>query len=182
MKKLTREEYVQEIDGEFLDIGDALIPNTLLMEAVTDRKPEGRLRYFMGVDVARSGRDETVFTITSVDERDNVFVEEVIGEAQSNVVDVAGSVEGVFIGVTHQLWYSRKKQSTDLFFYVTDKGRGWGSSLLRAYIRWARMNKGVAEITLGITSGIGDMNRTRQLYERMGAIKMGDSFILPKEV
>jgi len=26
------------------------------------------------------------------------------------------------------------------------------------------------------------MNRTRQLYERMGAIKMGDSFILPKEV
>ena len=102
-------------------------------------------------------------------------------EHQVNVVDVAGSVEGVFIGVTHQLWYSRKKQSTDLFFYVTDKGRGWGSSLLRAYIRWARMNKGVAEITLGITSGIGDMNRTRQLYERMGAIKMGDSFILPKE-
>ena len=43
------------------------------------------------------------------------------------------------------------------------------------------MNKGVAEITLGITSGIGDMNRTRKLYERMGAIKMGDSFILPKE-
>ena len=99
-----------------------------------------------------------------------------------NVVDVAGSVEGVFIGVTHQLWYSKKKQSTDLFFYVTDKGRGWGSSLLRAYIRWARTNKGVAEITLGITSGIGDMNRTRQLYERMGAIKMRDSFILPKEV
>ena len=99
-----------------------------------------------------------------------------------NVVDVAGSIEGVFIGVTNQLWYSKKKQSTDLFFYVTDKGRGWGSSLLRAYIRWARTNKGVAEITLGITSGIGDMNRTRQLYERMGAIKMGDSFILPKEV
>ena len=98
------------------------------------------------------------------------------------VVDVAGVIEGVFIGVTHQLWYSKKKQSADVFFYVTDRGRGWGSSLLRAYIRWARMNKGVAEITLGITSGIGDMNRTRQLYERMGAIKMGDSFILPKEV
>jgi len=92
MKKLTREEYVQEVEGEFLDIGDALIPNTLLMEAVTDRRPEGRLRYYMGVDVARSGRDETVFTVTSVDEKDNVFVEEVIGEAQSNVVDVAGRV------------------------------------------------------------------------------------------
>ena len=92
MKKLTREEYVQEVEGEFLDIGDALIPNTLLMEAVTDRRPEGRLRYYMGVDVARSGRDETVFTVTSVDDKDNVFVEEVIAESQSNVVDVAGKV------------------------------------------------------------------------------------------
>ena len=90
MKKLTREEYVQEIEGEFLDIGNALIPNTLLMEAVTDRRPEGRLRYFMGLDVARSGRDETVFTIIAIDEKDNVFVEEVLAEAQSNVVDVAG--------------------------------------------------------------------------------------------
>ena len=54
--------------------------------------------------------------------------------------------------------------------------------MLRAYIRWARLNNGVAEIILGVTSGIGDMDRTRKLYERMGAIKMGDSFILPKEV
>ena len=113
--------------------------------------------------------------------RKNIQVCVLSAEHLLNVVDVAGSIEGVFIGVTNQLWYSKKKQSTDLFFYVTDKGRGWGSSLLRAYIRWARTNKGVAEITLGITSGIGDMNRTRQLYERMGAIKMGDSFILPKE-
>ena len=99
-----------------------------------------------------------------------------------NVVDIGGTIEGVFIGVTHQLWYSRKKQAVDLFFYVTDKGRGWGTTMLRAYIRWARLNNGVAEIILGVTSGIGDMDRTRKLYERMGAIKMGDSFILPKEV
>ena len=99
-----------------------------------------------------------------------------------NVVDIDGTIEGVFIGVTHKLWYSRKKQAVDLFFYVTDKGRGWGTSMLRAYIHWARINNGVAEIILGVTSGIGDMDRTRKLYERMGAIKMGDSFILPKEV
>ena len=98
-----------------------------------------------------------------------------------NVVDIGGTIEGVFIGVTHKLWYSKKKQAVDLFFYVTDKGRGWGTIMLRAYIRWARLNNGVAEIILGVTSGIGDMDRTRKLYERMGAIKMGDSFILPKE-
>ena len=114
--------------------------------------------------------------------RKNIQVCVLSAEHLVNVVDIGGTIEGVFIGVTHQLWYSRKKQAVDLFFYVTDKGRGWGTSMLRAYIRWARLNNGVAEIILGVTSGIGDMDRTRKLYERMGAIKMGDSFILPKGV
>ena len=34
---------------------------------------------------------------------------------------------------------------------------------------------------VGIGSGIGDPDRTRKLYERMGAIKIGDNFILPEE-
>ena len=96
-------------------------------------------------------------------------------------VDIDGEIEGVFIGVANQLWYSRKKQAADLFFYVTDKGKGWGSSLLRRYIQWARFNKGVAEITLGVMSGIGDMERTKKLYEKLGAVKVGDSYVLPKE-
>ena len=88
IKKLTREEYVQEVEGEFLDIGDALIPNSLIQDAVNDKHPKGRVRYFMGVDVARTGRDETVFTICGVDDNDHVFVEHVEAESQSNVVDV----------------------------------------------------------------------------------------------
>jgi len=90
IKRLTREEYVQEIQGEFLDIGDALIPNSLILEAITDGHPKGRLRYYMGVDVARTGRDETVYTICGVDEQNTVFVEEVENEGQSNVVQVSG--------------------------------------------------------------------------------------------
>ena len=97
-----------------------------------------------------------------------------------NVVDV-GSIEGVFIGVTNQLWYSRKKQAADLFFYVTDKGKGWGASLLRRYIQWARTNTGVSEISMGVSSGIGDIERTSKLYERMGAVRTGNNFVLPKE-
>ena len=88
IKRLTREEYVQEVEGEFLDIGNALIPNSLLRDAVNDKKPNGQPTYYMGVDVARSGRDETVYTIVCVDKDDHVFVEEVIAESQSNVVDV----------------------------------------------------------------------------------------------
>tara|TARA_Y100000590_G_scaffold469485_1_gene657310 strand:+ start:1834 stop:3216 length:1383 start_codon:yes stop_codon:yes gene_type:complete len=93
IKNLTREEYVQEVEGEFLDIGDALIPNSLIMEAITDKYPKGRVNYYLGVDVARTGRDETVYTITAVDEHDICFVEEVEAESQSNVVQVAGRVQ-----------------------------------------------------------------------------------------
>ncbi len=92
IKRLTKEEYVQEVEGEFLDIGNALIPNSLIMEALTDGHPKGRVKYYMGVDVARSGRDETVFTIIGVDEDGIVFVEDVAAESQSNVVDVAGRI------------------------------------------------------------------------------------------
>tara|TARA_R110002020_G_scaffold108418_1_gene251298 strand:- start:1215 stop:1664 length:450 start_codon:yes stop_codon:yes gene_type:complete len=97
------------------------------------------------------------------------------------VVELDGEVEGLFIGVTHQLWYSRKKQASDLFFYVTEKGTGWGARLMRRFITWAKGNRGVKEIMLGINSGIGDSERTRKLYERMGAVKVGDSFVLPQE-
>jgi len=96
IKKLTRDEYVQEVEGEFLDIGNALIPNSLIQEAITDFKPKGQVRYYMGVDIARTGRDETVFTVIGVDENDTVFVEDVEAEAQSNVVDVCGRV-GEFV-------------------------------------------------------------------------------------
>ena len=92
IKKLTKEEYVQEVEGEFLDIGDALIPNSLIMEAISDARPKGRVSYYMGVDVARTGRDETVYTIVAIDQNDVCFVEEVVAESQSNVVDVAGRV------------------------------------------------------------------------------------------
>lgn len=93
IKRLTREEYTQEVEGEFLDIGDALIPNSLITEAIVDGRPRGNVRYYMGVDVARTGRDETVFTVVKVDDDDVVFVEHVEAESQSNVVEVAGKIQ-----------------------------------------------------------------------------------------
>ena len=97
------------------------------------------------------------------------------------VVELEGKIEGALIGVTHQLWYSKKKQATDLFFYVTDRGTGWGAKMMRRFISWAKDNPGVREIMLGTTSGIGDVERTKKLYERRGATRIGDTFVLPQE-
>jgi hypothetical protein len=52
---------------------------------------------------------------------------------------------------------------------------------MRRFISWSKENRGVKEIMLGINSGIGDKDRTRTLYERMGAVRIGDSFVLPQE-
>jgi hypothetical protein len=94
------------------------------------------------------------------------------------IVELDDKIEGAFIGVTHQLWYSRQKQSADLFFYVTEKGTGYGANLMRRFITWSKKNNGVKEIVLGISSGIGDSNRVKQLYERMGATRVGDNFVV----
>ena len=53
--------------------------------------------------------------------------------------------------------------------------------MMRRFISWSKENRGVSEIMLGISSGIGDPERTKKLYERMGAVKIGDNFILPQE-
>jgi len=92
IKGLTKDEYQQEVLGEFLDIGDALIPHSLLMESISDKKPTGHVRYYLGVDIARTGLDETVHTIIAVDELDVVYVIETHAEKQSNLVDVAGKI------------------------------------------------------------------------------------------
>ena len=97
------------------------------------------------------------------------------------VVELEGKIEGAMIGVTHQLWYSRKKQAADSFFYVTENGIGWGAKLMRRFIGWAKENPGVKEVMLGTTSGIGDAERTKKLYERIGAVRIGDTFVLPQE-
>ena len=72
-------------------------------------------------------------------------------------------------------------ETSGIFFYVTEKGVGVGGNLMRRFISWAKDNPGVKEIMLGTTSGIGDVERTKNLYERMGAMRIGDTFVLPQE-
>ena len=136
------------------------------------------------MEVAKDAHQKSLSVSVPIDPkllRNNLQVCILSAEHFVLVVELDGKIEGVFIGVTHQLWYSKKKQATDLFFYVTDEGVGWGAKMMRRFISWAKENPGVKEIMLGVSSGIGDAERTRKLYERMGATKIGDNFILQQE-
>ena len=136
------------------------------------------------MEVAKDAHEKSLSNSVSIDPktlRNNLQVCILSTEHFVLVLELEGRIEGAFIGVTHQLWYSKKKQASDLFFYVTDAGVGWGAKMMRRFISWAKESRGVGEIMLGISSGIGDPERTKKLYERMGAVKIGDNFILPQE-
>ncbi len=138
------------------------------------------------VELSREGHTESVITTAPLDVktlRTNLQICILSAEHLVLIVDIEGEIKGIMIGVTHQLWYSRKKQATDLFFYVSPsaRGGGWGTKLMRRFISWAKENPGVKEIMLGISSGLDDVDRTKTLYERMGAIRIGENYVIPQE-
>lgn len=92
VRLMTADQAIQELDGEFVDYADALIPQMLITESLTDFILPPDVRYFVAVDVARKGRDETVYTVGAVDKDDHLYVVEATSEAQSNLVDVAGKI------------------------------------------------------------------------------------------
>jgi|TARA_Y100000310_G_scaffold66686_2_gene62029 GNAT superfamily N-acetyltransferase len=138
------------------------------------------------VGLCKEGHEESVITTAPIDVkilRKNVQVCILSAEHLVLVVDLEDEIRGIIIGVTHQLWYSRKKQATDLFFYVSRSVRkdGWGTKLMRRFISWSKENPGVKEIMLGISSGLDDVDRTKTLYEHMGAIRIGENYVIPQE-
>jgi len=137
------------------------------------------------VDLCKEAHEESKITTAPLDPktlRTNVQICVLSAEHLVLVVEVDEKIEGLIIGVTHQLWYSRKKQATDLFFYTSQsiRGGGWGTKLMRRFISWAKENPGVKEIMLGVSSGI-DTDRTKTMYERMGAIRIGENYVIPQE-
>ena len=74
------------------------------------------------VDLCKEAHEESKITTAPLDPktlRTNVQICVLSAEHLVMVVEVDDKIEGMIIGVTHQLWYSRKKQATDLFFYTS---------------------------------------------------------------
>jgi len=67
----TKNEYLQEYEGEFLSDADNYFPRDLVFSVTKDyaesSEPLKNREYFLGVDVARMGKDETVYSIVEYD-------------------------------------------------------------------------------------------------------------------
>lgn len=93
------------------------------------------------------------------------------------VVDEGNIAQGFILGMVDDLFFSKSKYATDLATYVTDEFRMLAPFMIRRFITWAK-SKGVSEITLGISSGIGDTQRVGRLYERLGFSPVGGMFAM----
>jgi len=158
VKNLSQEEYTQEVEGNFLDIGDSLIPYELLMAAHNRTwRPTGRTTFYMGLDVARSGKDETVYMIIEVDEDEKVRVVEYSKESQSNLVDIVGEI-GVYL----------QKYNLETV-YIDETGLGAGVVDLAR-----RRDYPVRGITFSLTS-------KSEMYKNIRMIFENKKIVVPQE-
>lgn len=80
-------------------------------------------------------------------------------------------VVGVMVGITNPIWFSDKKQATDLVFAVKEPHTGLGYYLIRRFLAWARNAKGVEEIILSTT--FGDNESLDAVYRKLGFTPIG---------
>jgi len=78
--RLTRIEYAQEYQGEFVDEFNQFFPTKLVKDRMTfyawDFKTDydRTKKYFLGMDVARYGQDENAFVIAEMDEKNHLKI------------------------------------------------------------------------------------------------------------
>jgi len=81
-KRMTKAQYAQEYLGEFVDELRQFLPDKLIINAQILKRRERIIpnrAYFLGVDVARMGEDESTFEIIDRTDRENpVHVESII--------------------------------------------------------------------------------------------------------
>ena len=95
-------------------------------------------------------------------------------------LDAAEAIDGVFLGVVNEWWFSRRLMFCDLAFYVVPESRGGlvAFRLLRAALDWAR-DQGLnpEDVQLGVSTGVHP-ELTGRLYERFNFERFGDLYRL----
>ena len=94
MKKMSRDSYKIDVLGQFLEVGNALIPRELIMRAVGDYTMPKYVRHYLGVDIARTGKDETVYTLVAVDEHRNAYVVSTQARESSLLTEIVDDIRG----------------------------------------------------------------------------------------
>lgn len=83
----------QELLGEFLDGGNAIVPYNLLQEALVELDNRPKFEYYeLGVDTSGKGKDQTVLTVIGVTENGRVFPVDCYSELTTDQVKLADKI------------------------------------------------------------------------------------------
>jgi hypothetical protein len=130
--ELTEAEYRQEFEGEFLEEGDAYIPRYLIQASARDVEqlsaPRIGYDYYLGVDLAAQGEDESVYTIVQVNPisylKEPIRVVHIEHTSKTMLTDAMGRIQAL-----HRVWNFRQ-------IYVDAAGMGEG---VYAYVKEQRL-------------------------------------------
>ena len=92
----TEFEYLQEFEGEFIEEADNYFPRSLVASCIADidiKEQEHQCDYYLGVDCARFGTDETVYCIAQVDKKSKIKIIFFGATSKKPITDIIGRVQ-----------------------------------------------------------------------------------------
>jgi hypothetical protein len=92
------------------------------------------------------------------------------------VDEVDGELLGVLAGQVMKWSFVDLRYATDIAFFVEENHPVTAVKLLRTFIYWARQQPNVREVLVNVTHGLGDMERMKTMYEKLGMRHVGGSF------
>jgi hypothetical protein len=97
-KRLSRLLYAQEYKGEFIDEFRQFFSTDLIKDCMTfmrwvfEKEYNKANKYFLGVDIARYGEDETAYVMAEMPDRKKLKIVEVEISEKKNLMDTAGRI------------------------------------------------------------------------------------------
>lgn len=136
------------------------------------------------VELALEVKEQSVYAGIKLDHpKFRLLVASMMGDKTSRViviVDDDDKPQGFMLGLVEELFFSRSRYATDLAVYVRKGFRNLAPAMFRSFMQWALTKPRVVRIMFGISSGVGDPERTGKMYQTLGMSPCGG--IYSKEV
>lgn len=94
------------------------------------------------------------------------------------VIEKDGEICAALGVISQELWFTKRHYATNLFLCTNNKGKGTAGFLLRRFKRWIKERPIIKDVTLAVTSEIGDVERVEELYQAVGFKRLGGLFRL----
>ena len=94
------------------------------------------------------------------------------------VIERDGQICAALGVVSQELWFTKRHYATNLFLCANGKGKGTAGFLLRRFKKWVDGRPIIKDVTLAVTSELGDVKRVEKLYQAVGFKRLGGLFRL----